>query len=308
MATTENYAIVGWKNSGVCPPYLAQNLNILGIDVGADQFIWVAAFSETKQTLQWIRLPTGMQALAALFLLHKQPVKDSAILSLGKRSKLSPYSAITIRGGGGGGGGGSMSRGIQVGSGDASKFPLTGHHPEDDAVSVSSDEARSILTERLEALQGSVADVGASRARSHIENLDSAPRTRSGFPGSGLTAGSEDLSAARPGSVGPVSSARQLSAPAFDLLRGVAHATVEPTAELTPSSVAAGSLARAGTVPTRGNISAAALEQVADAQSAELLQAQAASTRPGETPAGPGTATGGRGKKKASSIRHAARW
>ena len=69
--------------------------------MGADQFIWVAIFVEGKetQTLQWLRLPTSLQSLAALWLLHSQPVvKGSrAADAFGKRrGPAAPFVAGTI--------------------------------------------------------------------------------------------------------------------------------------------------------------------------------------------------------------------
>ena len=94
--------IVGWKNSSLCPPYPAHELEILGVDVGADQFIWVAVFLEDKDTLQWVRLPTSLQSLASLYLLHSQPVPAGTPASLLAKRGTGPYTRVRVAGAGAG--------------------------------------------------------------------------------------------------------------------------------------------------------------------------------------------------------------
>ena len=87
--------MISLKNSSLCPPYKAEELNVLGVDVGQDQTPWVAVFTESKDTLQWLRLPTGLQVLAQLYLLRKQPVAKSVSGGALRKHGGGPY--VTVR-------------------------------------------------------------------------------------------------------------------------------------------------------------------------------------------------------------------
>ena len=57
---------LAWNDSDLCPPYAAHEVNVFECEMGQDQLWWVAVFVEDDSMLQWLRLPTGLQALMTL--------------------------------------------------------------------------------------------------------------------------------------------------------------------------------------------------------------------------------------------------
>ena len=85
-----------WKSGGMSPPYPANWMHVLGLDVGQDQFVYANVFNELTSKLSWLRLPVGLQVLAMLYLMHVQVLPDAARVKLGKSGVL--RAAVEARG------------------------------------------------------------------------------------------------------------------------------------------------------------------------------------------------------------------